>query len=276
MTTEESTLNREELSSEARWSYYVTAYSMRDPTEGVSFSEMRMPFLKRNLPGKLDEDEEYDRFYRRLQHYDGLVIRICANNYTILYQPPTHDWFWRSNAPVPDKDADIETAQAQIKTRAEDQVKDAAALKEKRHDRFVEKFVNNPNWARGLSKDNVDESNQRFRSWLNGTLVKESSAPVDAPAPASAPAPVDGADAAAGAAADADADTGANANAEAEAEAPAPDSAPAAPAVPAAPAEEKKEDVEEEKKKEEQPAETGDTEMADAEPAPPTEDPPAA
>lgn len=176
MTTEESTLNREDLSPEARWSYYVTAYSMRDPTEGIKFSEMRIPFLKRNLPGKLDEDEEYDRFYRRLQHYDGLVIRICANNYTILYQPPTHDWFWRSNAPVPDKDvialSDPEAAKAQIRVKREEMVKDVAALKEKRHDRFVEKFVNNPNWAKGLSKDKVDESNLRFRDWLNGSLVK--------------------------------------------------------------------------------------------------------
>ncbi|KAJ5591904.1 uncharacterized protein N7459_002273 [Penicillium hispanicum] len=175
MTTEDTTLDNEDLSSEARWSYYVTAFSMRDPTEGVHYSEMRMPFLKRNLPGKLDEDEEYDRFYRRLQHYDGLVIRICANNYTILYQPPSQDWFWRSTAPVIDKDADPETA----KTQEEEQSREKAALGEKRHDRFVEKFVNNPNWARGLSKDQVDESNQRFRSWLNGTLSNESPAPAE-------------------------------------------------------------------------------------------------
>lgn len=165
MTTEDATLEHDDLSSEARWSYYVTAYSMRDPTEGVQISEMRIPFLKRNLPGKLDEDEEYDRYYRRLQHHDGLIIRICANNYTILYQPPSHDWFWRSNAPAP-KDADAEV----IKAVEEERAKEKATLKEKRHDRFVEKFVNNPNWARGLSKDKVDESNQRFRSWMNGTL----------------------------------------------------------------------------------------------------------
>ncbi|CAL5867266.1 uncharacterized protein PFLUO_LOCUS1481 [Penicillium psychrofluorescens] len=169
ITPEDVTFDNAELSSEARWSYYVTAYSMRDPTEGVQFSSMRMPFLKRNLPGKLDEDEEYDRFYRRLQHFDGLIIRVCANNYTMLYQPETYDWFWRSTAPIIDKDADAETA----KTQTEDAAKEKAALREKRHDRFVEKFVNNPNWARGLSKDKVDESNQRFRSWLNGTLSAE-------------------------------------------------------------------------------------------------------
>jgi paired amphipathic helix protein Sin3a len=182
MTNEDATLDSEDLTPEARWSYYVTAYSMRDPTEGVSYSDMRMPFLKRNLPNKLDEDEEYDRFYRRLQHHDGLIIRICANNYTILYQPPSHDWFWRSTVPILDKDADAEA----IKAKEEEQTKEKAATREKRHDRFVEKFVNNPNWARGLSKDKVDESNQRFRSWLNGTLEKEDSVPAETAEPVAA------------------------------------------------------------------------------------------
>jgi paired amphipathic helix protein Sin3a len=172
MTSEDATLNNDELTPEERWSYYVTAYSMRDPTEGVQFSKMRMPLLKRNLPPKLEEDEEYERYYRSLQHHDGLTIRICANNYTMLYQPPTYDWFWRSNAPIPEKDADADA----IKAQAEELAKEKAALKEKRHDRFVEKFVNNPAWARGLSKDQVDESNQRFRSWVDGTLS-------DSPAP---------------------------------------------------------------------------------------------
>ncbi|KAJ5765740.1 hypothetical protein N7520_005299 [Penicillium odoratum] len=183
MTTEDATLENEELTPEARWSYYVTAYSMRDPTEGVHFSEMRMPFLKRNLPGKLDEDEEYDRYYRRLQHHDGLLIRICANNYTILYQPASHDWFWRPTAPAPKDDADA-------KALEEDRAREKTALKEKRHDRFVEKFVNNPNWARGLSKDKVDESNQRFRSWMNGTLENGDEKKVSPPAEEVSAAPV--------------------------------------------------------------------------------------
>lgn len=175
MTTEDTTLDRDDLSSEDRWSYYVTAYSMRDPTEGVKFSDMRMPFLKRTLPAKLDEDEEYDRYYRRLQHHDGLIVRICANNYTILYQPPSHDWFWRSTAPMHEKDADA----AAIRAKQDEAAKETVALHEKRHDRFVEKFVNNPSWARGLSKNQVDESNQRFRAWIDGTLSAEESTPVE-------------------------------------------------------------------------------------------------
>lgn len=160
LTAEDSTFENEELSQEARWSYYVSAYTMRDPTEGVSFSQMRMPFLKRNLPAKLEQDEEYNRYYRRLVHHDGLNIRICANSYHILYEPGSYDWWWRPTA----------TSQEE----SEENVKELATIKERRHDRFREKFINNPGWAHGLSKDEVDASNQKFRAW-----VKDPNAPED-------------------------------------------------------------------------------------------------
>lgn len=167
LTPEDATLENEELSQEARWSYYVSAYTMRDPTEGVPFSQLRMPFLKRNLPPKLEQEEEYNRYYRPLVHQDGLIIRICANSYHILYEPGSYDWWWRPTA-SPDESA-------------EEIAKEAAAIKERRHDRFTERFVNNPMWAHGLSKDQVDEMNQRFRSWVKGTDPENS-----APAPEAA------------------------------------------------------------------------------------------
>ncbi|KAL2870089.1 transcriptional regulator SIN3 [Aspergillus lucknowensis] len=164
LTPEDATLENEELSQEARWSYYVSAYTMRDPTEGVPFSQMRMPLLKRNLPGNLEQEEEYNRYYRPLVHQDGLIIRICANSYHILYEPGSYDWWWRPALP--------------IEASAEETAKDEAAVKERRRDRFTEKFVNNPSWAHGLSKDQVDESNQRFRSWIKGAeSEREASAP---------------------------------------------------------------------------------------------------
>lgn len=152
MTPEDATLEKEELSEEARWSYYVSAYTMRDPTEGVPFSRMHMPFLKRNLPSKLEQEEEYNRYYQRLVHHDGLIIRICAKSYHILYEPASNEWWWRPTAP--------------LEGAAEEVAKEEAAVKERRRDRFMEKFVNNPSWAHGLSKDQVDESNQRFRTWI--------------------------------------------------------------------------------------------------------------
>lgn len=134
---------------------------MRDPTEGVPFSQMRMPFLKRSLPAKMDSDEEYNHYLRPIVNHDGLVIRICANSYHILYEPGTQDWWYRVSI---DEEDPAEKG------------KEVAAVKERRKDRFMEKFVNNPKWAQGLSKDQVDESNQRFRSWVRGS---------DAPQPSS-------------------------------------------------------------------------------------------
>lgn len=155
LTPEDATLQNDELSQEARWSYYVSTYTMRDPTEGVPFSQMRLPFMKRSLPAKLDQEDEYNRYYRPLVHQDGLIIRICANSYHLLYEPGSSEWSWRPTGPSEED--------------AEEAAKDEAAVKERRRDRFMEKFVNNPVWAHGLSKDQVDESNQRFRSWINGT-----------------------------------------------------------------------------------------------------------
>ncbi|PGH26786.1 hypothetical protein AJ80_01551 [Polytolypa hystricis UAMH7299] len=166
MTSEDATLQSEELTAEARWSYYVSAFTMRDPTEGVPFSQMRMPFLKRNLPPKMDSDEEYNYYYKPVVSNDGLVIRICANSYHILYEPHSTEWSYRG--PNPDDDP-VEVA------------KEQAAIAEKRRDRFKEKFVNNPGWAHGLSKDEVDQSNQRFRSWVGETQAS-SAVPAATPA----------------------------------------------------------------------------------------------
>ncbi|WEW59315.1 Transcriptional regulatory protein sin3 [Emydomyces testavorans] len=163
LTAEDSTLENDDLTPEARWSYYVSAYSMRDPTEGVAFSDMHMPFLKRNLPPKLDSDEEYNQFYKPLISHEGLVIRVCANSYHILYEPGTEEWWCR----IP------QSSEAQ-----QEAAKNHAAVKEKRKDRFKEKFLNSPSWAHGLSQDEADESIQQFKSWVgrldeaNPPLVK--------------------------------------------------------------------------------------------------------
>lgn len=176
MTPEEGTLSNDDLSPEARWSYYVSSFTMRDATEGVPYSEMRMPFLKRNLPPQLEsDDDEYDVYYRPLVNDEQLVIRICANSYHILYEPGTRD-VWFRKPPSAERRAEFERARA--------------AVKEKRRDRFMEKFVNKPRWTHGLSKDDVDESNQKFRSWVGEIeAVSSSQAPPPPPPP---PAETDG------------------------------------------------------------------------------------
>lgn len=228
LTPEDATLQNDELSQEARWSYYVSTYTMRDPTEGVPFSQMRLPFMKRSLPGKLGQEDEYNRYYRPLVHHDGLIIRICANSYHLLYEPGSSEWSWRPTG-LSEEDA-------------EEAAKDEAAVKERRRDRFMEKFVNNPVWAHGLSKDQVDESNQRFRSWINGTAESDGG-----PGPDSGP----GTEAEAGAGAETEGQTGEGAAGERDGE-------EAGTTGQAPPPEETSEN---------KPVEPEDAEMADAEPA---------
>ena len=236
LTPEDATLQNDELSQEARWSYYVSTYTMRDPTEGVPFSQMRLPFLKRSLPAKLDQEDEYNRYYRPLVHQDGLIIRICANSYHLLYEPGSSEWSWRPTGPSEED--------------AEEAAKDEAAVKERRRDRFMEKFVNNPVWAHGLSKDQVDESNQRFRSWINGTTESDGG---PGPGPGPGPSPGPGTEAEAGTGAETEGETGEEAAAgEGDGEEAGTTTGQAPPP---------------EETSENKPVEPEDAEMADAEPA---------
>ena len=66
---------------------------MWDQTEGIEPRKLNYPLLHRNLPSQMDTDEEYNSAYSPAFHEDGLVIRISPNNYHILYDPGTSDWF---------------------------------------------------------------------------------------------------------------------------------------------------------------------------------------
>ena len=81
---------------------------MRDQTEGVSLSDIRLPFLKRNMPPMLADEEEYNNTYGIPQwNQDGLNITIqppahppnSPRAYKLLYEEFTADW-WVHNSSV--------------------------------------------------------------------------------------------------------------------------------------------------------------------------------
>ena len=81
---------------------------MRDQTEGVNLSQIHLPFLKRNLPPMLADEEEYNNTYGVPQwNQDGLVITIqppshppnSPRAYKLLYEEYTADW-WVHNQSV--------------------------------------------------------------------------------------------------------------------------------------------------------------------------------
>lgn len=169
MTPEDATLDNEELTADARWSYYVTSYTMRDATEGVNFPRMRMPFLKRNMPAKVDSEEVRNKFFKPLVADENLVLRIDPVRYAIQYEPGSSEWWYRdASLQLDSQESGSERTPSEAFAAASDQ---AAVVHEKRRDKFIEKHVNNPAWMRQMSKDEVDQINQRFRSWVGEASV---------------------------------------------------------------------------------------------------------
>ncbi len=104
---EEKTYQADELAVHQRWSYYISTFSMRDPTEGVKLSDIQLPFLKRNMPPMLADEEEYNNTYGIPQwNQDGLVITIqppahppnSPRAYKLLYEEYTSDWWVHNNS----------------------------------------------------------------------------------------------------------------------------------------------------------------------------------
>ena len=69
---------------------------MLDRTEGIDPKRLHYPLIHRNLPAQMDTDDDYDNAYSPAFHDDALILRISPNNYHILYEPGTSDWFLQS------------------------------------------------------------------------------------------------------------------------------------------------------------------------------------
>ncbi|CCJ28157.1 unnamed protein product [Pneumocystis jirovecii] len=92
------------VSAEEKWSYYIDAFVMSSPTEGVASELVKPTFLKRNLPldDEEDDENEEEEAQRTVDLIDenyvssGLEIKICVNTYKIFFVQETEDSFARS------------------------------------------------------------------------------------------------------------------------------------------------------------------------------------
>ncbi|KAG4302336.1 hypothetical protein PCK1_001608 [Pneumocystis canis] len=92
------------VSAEEKWSYYIDAFVMSSPTEGVASELVKPTFLKRNLPldNEEEEDDDDEKAQRAVDLIDenyvssGLEIKICVNTYKIFFVQGTEDSFARS------------------------------------------------------------------------------------------------------------------------------------------------------------------------------------
>lgn len=123
---------------------------MRDLTEGIDLAKIAWPFLKRNMPSVLDTEEEYNRVYTPQWNADDLIIRINANNYHMLYEPGSEEWWIHD--PI-------------VQQRG---LAGMAELKKERNAKFREKFEVNARWMDGMTKADVDQAKEGFICWING------------------------------------------------------------------------------------------------------------
>lgn len=148
---DDRTFEIDEMAALDRWKYYVSSYTMRDHTEGVPEDKTWLPYLRRNLPPMLDSLEEYERVYSNPQYnHDGLQIRIPSENYHIIYGPSSSEWFVQDDA---------------VRKMGLSGLQEA---KEERKRKFEEKFVANPRWMDGMSKEDVEKTVEEANRWIRG------------------------------------------------------------------------------------------------------------
>lgn len=154
---EEKTYQPDELAVHHRWSYYISTFSMRDQTEGVKLSDIHLPFLKRNLPPMLADEEEYNNTYGVPQwNQDGLVIMIqppahppnSPRAYKLLYEEYTSDW-WVHNSPVRKRGLGA-----------------YGEMAEERKEKFTTRFGEKGTFIKEKAGVELDKETEDFKRWI--------------------------------------------------------------------------------------------------------------
>lgn len=150
---EDKTFEIDELAAEAKWSYYISSYTMRDLTEGIDLGKLNWPFLKRNMPLMLETEQEYNRVYTPQWNCDELIIRISPDNYHIQYESHTQEWFVHD---------------VKVRRRGLSGMKEA---REERNQNFRKLFGGaGTKWKKGLTKEEVESHNQDFSQLVKGSV----------------------------------------------------------------------------------------------------------
>ena len=157
---DEKTFEADEITREAQWAYYVSSWTMQQPTEGMDPSQIRWPNLRRNFPPASVLDDEYKRTWVPQSNSDDLIVRICLDNYRMLFDKLTTEWFDHDPA---------------VKMRG---VKHLVEVTRQRTEKYREKFGTNPKWMAGMNLD-VTRINERFQRWFKEGMLPDTEAQIN-------------------------------------------------------------------------------------------------
>lgn len=93
------TLNPKTSSSDDKWKYYITSYSLPHPTEGINQDELYIPFLERILDFEGEalevEDPAHSKYSPEGVSTSRLKIKINRDSYAMEIEPGSYDVFSR-------------------------------------------------------------------------------------------------------------------------------------------------------------------------------------
>ena len=147
---------------------------MLDRTEGVALSQVHAPYLRRNMPAFLtikekapsaDEVADDRRYSVPMYNHDGLVIRISPNNYHILYDPYTSDWWIQSTG---------------VRRRGLGAYEEVIEQRKRGVEALFEKKERNE-WMKGIEEAEIERTKDTFQRWIkHGPVALERGSAVEA------------------------------------------------------------------------------------------------
>lgn len=150
---EDSTVDVHRLETERRWNYYVSTYQTLDPTEGIDYNSLSVPFLRRNIPLEEEINDEFMDSVLTGRSDDKLEVRICLENYRLNFSPQRQEW-WIASPSI----------RLVSRLEASRQASNAPApfLDEVAHSRFV----SSPSWMAEHDSSFVSERLKKFADWV--------------------------------------------------------------------------------------------------------------
>lgn len=150
---DEATFENQKLSPENRWSYYISSFTNLEPTEGVPISKIHMPILWRGLVQSDENSDEVDNRASLVSSSENLVIRVCLENYKMLFAPRTDEWMIQSQITRSGGEAGLKEMQATLEKRAEN---------------VEATFLTDNRWIKGAKKDDVEAAKAAFDKAVKG------------------------------------------------------------------------------------------------------------
>ena len=144
----DSTFEIDEMTAEHMWSYYVSSYSMMDPTEDVPYEKLQWPFFRRHMPKNLNDDRESDKVLWPNSYDDGLVLRIDHKSYHLKYDSGTTEWFVHG-----------------IQVRRQG-LKGLNEARNARRRRFRTKYCETNRYLCEMGKEKADNIMEEFHEWF--------------------------------------------------------------------------------------------------------------